>query len=80
MNTEHAEPRHRQTHRAYWGSACSCVYGVRGPDPRNTVVSAGSRAAAAEMALPGDVIVISADGGRTWIPEADTEVEAARGH
>jgi hypothetical protein len=80
MNTEHAEPRHRQVHRAYWGSACTCVYGVRGPDPRNTVVRAGSRDAAADMALPGDAIVVSDDGGKTWTAEADTETETADGH
>jgi hypothetical protein len=32
-------------------------YGVRGPDPRNTVVKAESREAAEEMLLPGDVVM-----------------------
>lgn len=44
------------------------VYGVRGPDPRNTVVKAEDREQAAEMAedFPGDVVVVSRDGGQTW--------------
>lgn len=48
------------------------VYGVRGPDPRNTVVKAEDREHAAEMAedFPGDVVVVSRDGGQTW-KEAD---------
>lgn len=47
------------------------IYGVRGPDPRNTVVKAPSREDAAEMLLPGDVIIVSRDGGRTWTPETE---------
>jgi hypothetical protein len=80
MNTEHAEPRHRQVHRAYWGSACTCVYGVRRAAPFNTVIEADNRDDAADMAMPGDVIVVSDDGGKTWTAEADIETEAARGH
>jgi len=49
------------------------VYGVRGPDPRNTVVKAEDRAHAAEMAedFPGDVVVVSRDGGQTWKEATD---------
>lgn len=65
------EPDARQQHRAYWGSACTCVYGVRGPGPRNTVVKAGSRDAAVDMLMRGDVIVVSDDGGRTWVAEGE---------
>lgn len=32
-------------------------YGVRGPDPRNTIVNAGTREAAEDMLLPGDVLM-----------------------
>ena len=47
------------------------IYGVRGPDPRNTVVKAESREQAAEMVFfPGDVLVVSRDSGRTWAEEA----------
>ncbi|MCW2901756.1 MAG: hypothetical protein JWO67_4021 [Streptosporangiaceae bacterium] len=43
------------------------IYGVRGPDPRNTVVKAGPRREdAEEMLLDEDVIVVSTDGGQTW--------------
>lgn len=44
----------------------SKVYGVRGSDPRNTVVPAPSRAAALDMLLPGDRVMESFDGGKTW--------------
>ena len=47
-------------------STANAIHGARGPDPRNTVVKADSRDEAAEMLLPGDVIVVSPDGGRTW--------------
>lgn len=33
-------------------------YGVRGPDPRNTVVKAGTREEAEDMLLPGDVLMV----------------------
>lgn len=33
-------------------------YGVRGPDWRNTVVKAGTREAAEDMLLPGDVLMV----------------------
>lgn len=33
-------------------------YGVRGPDPRNTVVEAEDRRAAEQMRFPEDVIVV----------------------
>jgi hypothetical protein len=44
------------------------VYGVRGPDHRNTVVKCDSREEAAEMAsfFTGDVVVVSQDSGQTW--------------
>lgn len=42
------------------------IYGVRGPDPRNTVVRAPSQEDAVDMVLDGDVVVVSRDGGRTW--------------
>lgn len=42
------------------------TYGVRGPDARNTVVPAPSRNAALDMLLPGDRIMESFDGGKTW--------------
>jgi hypothetical protein len=33
-------------------------YGVRGPDPRNTVVTAPSKDAAVDMLTPGDVLMV----------------------
>lgn len=33
-------------------------YGVRGPDPRNTVATVPSRAAALEMRMHGDVLMV----------------------
>jgi hypothetical protein len=45
------------------------LYGVRGPDPRNTVARFPDRAEAADARFPGDVIVVSTDGGRTWVEE-----------
>ena len=42
------------------------TFGVRGPDPRNTVVSAGSLGAAVEMRLPGEVIVVQV-GPQEWM-------------
>lgn len=53
-------------------SADTLIYGVRGPDPRNTVVKAGThRSDAQVMLLPGEVIVVSTDGGKTWAEEAE---------
>lgn len=47
------------------------LYGVRGPDPRNTVVKAPSALDAVGMLLrDDDVIVVSHDDGQTW--EADS--------
>lgn len=48
------------------------VYGVREPDPRNTVVRAPSREQAVDMLMPGDVVVVSTDGGRTWVVDHST--------
>jgi hypothetical protein len=50
------------------------IYGVRGPDPRNTVVKANDREHAEDMVsdFPGDVVVVSEDGGRTWTPVRET--------
>lgn len=47
-------------------------YGVRGPDPRNTVQKFPDEASAREALedWPTDVLVVSEDGGRTW-READ---------
>lgn len=45
------------------------LYGVRRAAPFNTVMEAPCRDEAADLLLPGDVIVVSADGGRTWRPE-----------
>jgi hypothetical protein len=55
-------------HKAYWGDECTCrtVYGVRGPDSRNTIVKVPSLDEAADMVLGDDVIVVSRDGGGTW--------------
>lgn len=47
-------------------STDTLVYGVRGPDPRNTVVKAPSAREAVEMRAFNDVVVVSHDGGRTW--------------
>lgn len=44
----------------------TATYGVRGPDARNTVVRAPSREAALDMLLPGDRLMESFDGGKTW--------------
>lgn len=40
--------------------------GVRGPDRRNTVVKFPDHRAALEALMPGDVVVVSSDNGRTW--------------
>lgn len=47
-------------------------YGVRGPDPRNTVQKFPDEASAREALedWPTDVLVVSDDGGHTW-READ---------
>lgn len=42
------------------------TYGVRGSDARNTIVPAPSRQAALDLLLPGDRLMESSDGGRTW--------------
>jgi hypothetical protein len=42
------------------------LFGVRGPDPRNTVVRFPDREAAGKALLPGDVVVVSTDAGRAW--------------
>lgn len=54
-------------------STDTLVYGVRGPDPRNTAVKAGTRQEAEDMLLPHDVIVVSTDGGKTWTEESPAE-------
>jgi hypothetical protein len=51
------------------------IYGVRGPDLRNTVVRADSPEGAREMLMDGDVIVVSADGGRTWSSAAEALID-----
>jgi len=42
------------------------VYGVRGPDERNTVVKAGALENAVEMLMSGDVVVVSDNEGKSW--------------
>lgn len=42
------------------------IYGVRGPDPRNTVMKAESVENAVEMLFPDDIVVVSYDEGKTW--------------
>lgn len=36
------------------------IYGVRGPDPRNTVVTAPTRDEAVGMLTPGDALMVKA--------------------
>lgn len=47
-------------------STDTLLYGVRGSDPRNTVVKAPSVEDAVETVLQGEVVVVSRDDGRTW--------------
>jgi hypothetical protein len=42
------------------------VYGVRRAHPFNTVVEANTREDALDLLLPGDRLVESFDGGKTW--------------
>lgn len=61
--TDRANARLRTHERTdHSGGACTCVFGVRGPDPRSTVVRVGSFAEATEMLMDDDVIVVSANG------------------
>lgn len=42
------------------------LYGLRGSGPKPKTVTTDSRDQAIEHHLPGDVIVVSYDGGNTW--------------
>lgn len=51
----------------YWcGGEPTTKYGVRGPDPRNTVVAFPDRSSAMDARVGDDVVVASNDGGRHW--------------
>lgn len=46
------------------------LYGLRGSGPKPTIVTADSRDQAINHRLPGDVIVVSVDGGQSWHEES----------